>query len=148
MVHKKDGEWRPCGDFRRLNLLTSADCYPLSNMADRSAQLTGCSFLTKIDLQKAGYLLVPMAAEDILKTEVITPFGLFELLRMPFALKYAGMTFQRLMDSILILNGLPYVFVYLDYIFIASPCLESHRRHIAEVLRILQDNALVIIAAK
>jgi hypothetical protein len=86
MVRKKDGGWRPCGDFRRLNLLTSADRYPLPNMADLSAQLTGCSFFTKIDLQK-GSLQVPVAAEDIPKTAVITPFGLFEFLRMPFDLK-------------------------------------------------------------
>jgi Reverse transcriptase (RNA-dependent DNA polymerase) len=118
MVRKKDGGWRPCGDFRRLNLLTSADRYPLPNMADLSAQLTGCNFFTKIDLQK-GYLKVPVAAEDIPKTAVITPFGLFEFLRMPFGLKNASMTFQRLMDSIL--NSLPYVFVYLDDILIASP---------------------------
>jgi Reverse transcriptase (RNA-dependent DNA polymerase) len=114
-------------------------------MADLSAQLTGCSFFTKIDLQK-GYLQVPVAAEDIPKTAVITPFGLLEFLGMPFGLKNAGMTFQRLMDSIL--NGLPYVFVYLDDILIASPCLKSHRRHVAEVLRILQHNGLVINAAK
>jgi cleavage and polyadenylation specificity factor subunit 1 len=50
------------------------------------------------------------------------------------------------MDSIL--NGLPFVFVYLDDILIASPCLESHRRHVAEVLGILQQNSLVINAAK
>jgi transposase InsO family protein len=56
------------------------------------------------------------------------------------------MTLQRLMDSIL--NGLPFVFVYLDDILIASPCLESHRCHVAEVLRILQHNGLVINAAK
>jgi Reverse transcriptase (RNA-dependent DNA polymerase) len=145
MVRKKDGGWRPCGNFRRLNLLTSADRYPLPNMADLSAQLTGCSFFTKIDLQK-DYLQVLVAVEDIPKTAVITPFGLFEFLRTPFGLKNTGMTFQCLMDSIL--NGLPYVFVYLDDILIASPCLESHRRHVAEVLRILQHNGLVINAAK
>jgi cleavage and polyadenylation specificity factor subunit 1 len=145
MVRKKDGGWRPCGDFRRLNILTTADRYPLPNMADLSARLAGCQVFSKIDLQK-GYLQVPVAAEDIPKTAIITPFGLFEFLRMPFGLKNAGMTFQRLMDSIL--NGLPFVFVYLDDILIASPCLESHRRHVAEVLRILQENGLLINAGK
>jgi RNase H-like domain found in reverse transcriptase/Reverse transcriptase (RNA-dependent DNA polymerase)/Integrase zinc binding domain len=77
---------------------------------------------------------------------VITPFGLFEFVRMPFGLKNAGMTFQRLMDSIL--NGLPFVFVYLDDILIASPSLESHRRHVAEVLDILSRNGLVINVGK
>jgi Reverse transcriptase (RNA-dependent DNA polymerase) len=70
----------------------------------------------------------------------------FEFVRMPFGLKNAGMTFQRLMDSIL--NGLPFVFVYLDDILIASPCLDSHRRHVAEVLEILSKNGLVINVGK
>jgi hypothetical protein len=56
------------------------------------------------------------------------------------------MTFQRLIDSIL--NGLPFVYVYLDDILIASPTLGSHRRHVADVLRILQQNSLVINSGK
>jgi hypothetical protein len=42
MVHKKDSSWRPCGDFRKLNLVTTEDCYPLPNMADLSSCLDGC----------------------------------------------------------------------------------------------------------
>jgi RNase H-like domain found in reverse transcriptase/Reverse transcriptase (RNA-dependent DNA polymerase) len=145
MVRKKDGGWRPCGDFRRLNLITAADKYPLPNMQDLSARLAGCRFFTKLDLQK-GYLQVPVQQEDVPKTVVITPFGLFEFVRMPSGLKNAGMTFQRLMNSIL--NGLPYVFVYLVDILIASSCLESHRRHVAEVLDILSKNGLVINVGK
>jgi hypothetical protein len=125
MVHKKDGRWQTCGDFHRLNTQNTADRYPLPNMADLSARLSGCHFFSEIDLQK-GYLQVPVAPEDIPKTTVITPFGLFAFLRMPFGMKNSGMTFQRLMNSIL--NGLPFMFVYLDDNLIASPCLDSHRR--------------------
>ena len=42
-----------------------------------------------------------MAQEDIPKAAIITPFGLFEFLRMPFGLKNAAQVFQRLMDGIL-----------------------------------------------
>jgi hypothetical protein len=41
MVKKKDGSRRPCGDFRRLNLVTAEDRYPLPNMADLSSRLEG-----------------------------------------------------------------------------------------------------------
>jgi hypothetical protein len=43
MVLKKDGSWRPCGDFRRLNLVTQPDKYPLPNMLDFAQRLTGCT---------------------------------------------------------------------------------------------------------
>jgi hypothetical protein len=51
MVQKKDGGWRPCGDFRRLNNITAEDKYPLPNMADLSARLDGCVIFSKLDLQ-------------------------------------------------------------------------------------------------
>jgi hypothetical protein len=117
MVKKKDGTWRPCGDFRRLNNVTTADSYPLPNMADCAARLDGCRVFSKLDLQK-GYLQVPVATTDVPKTAVITPFGLFKFIRMPFGLKNAGMTFQRLMDQNF--QDLPFAFIYLDDILVAS----------------------------
>jgi hypothetical protein len=58
MVMKKDGLWRPCGDFRRLNLVTEPDTYPLPNMLDFSARVAGCKVFSKIDLRK-GYYQIP-----------------------------------------------------------------------------------------
>ena len=60
-----------------------------------------------------------MAEEDVPKTAIITPFGLFEFLRMPFGLKNATQAFQWLMDGIL--RHVAFAFVYLDDILIASP---------------------------
>jgi hypothetical protein len=141
MVQKKDGSWRPCGDYRQLNLQTMEDKYPLPNMADLAARLDGCCIFSKLDLRK-GYLHVPVAASDIAKTAIITPFGLFEFTCMPFGLRNAGMTFQRLMDSIL--GGFPFAFVYLDDILIASTDAAAHRRHLVTVFSALQQNGLVV----
>jgi Reverse transcriptase (RNA-dependent DNA polymerase) len=91
MVRKKDGGWRPCSDYRRLNIITKEDKYLLPNMGDLSSRLDGCRIFSKLDLQK-GYLQVPVTAKDIPKTAIITPFGLFEFLRMPFGLRNACMT--------------------------------------------------------
>jgi hypothetical protein len=138
MVRKKDGSWRPCGDYGQLNLQTVEDKYPLPNMADLAARLDGCNFFSKLDLRK-GYLQVPVAATDIPKTAIITPFGLFKFLRMPFGLRNAGMTFQRLMDSLL--GNLPFAFMYLDNILVASPSAADHQRHLAAVFSLLQITA-------
>jgi Reverse transcriptase (RNA-dependent DNA polymerase) len=139
MVRKRNGGWRPCGDYRRLNLATKEDKYPLPNMGDLTSRLDGCSFFTKLDLQK-GYFQVPVAADNIAKTAIITLFGLFEFTRMPFGLWNAGMTFQRLMDHIFF--DLPCVFIYLDDLSIASRTAEDHRRHVREVLTWLHDYGL------
>jgi hypothetical protein len=93
MVMKKGGSWRPCGDFRRLNLVTEPDTYPLPNMLDFSARVAGRKVFSKIDLRK-GYYQIPMHPADIRKTAICTPFGLFEFRRMPFGLRNAGNTFQ------------------------------------------------------
>jgi hypothetical protein len=141
MVKKPDGSWRCCGDYRRLNNVTLPDTYPLPNMMDFSARVAGCSIFTKIDLRK-GYYQIPMHPADILKTAIITPFGLFEFLRLTFGLRNAGSTFQRLMDRVL--AGLAFAFVYLDDIIIASPSIEQHRQDVEEVFRRLQAAGLVI----
>jgi hypothetical protein len=86
-------------------------------MLDFSSNVGGCSWFTKIDLKKCYYQIL-MHAEDIPKTTVAT-FGLYEFTRMPFGLRNAGSTFQRLMDRVL--NGLPFAFCYLDDIIVASP---------------------------
>ena len=67
MVPKADGSWRPCGDYRCLNTVTTPDQYPLPSMLDLSAKLHGCKFFSCVDLVK-GYHQIPMAAEDIEKT--------------------------------------------------------------------------------
>ena len=96
MVPKKDGSWRPFGDYRR----TIPDRYPLPNIADFDSQLHGSTVFSKLDLQK-GYYQVPMSPEDAKKPTIITPFGLWEFIKMPFGLQNAGQTFQRMMDIIL-----------------------------------------------
>jgi hypothetical protein len=108
--------------------------------------LEGRRIISKIDLVR-GYNQIPVAAADTPKTAVVTPFGLFEFLRMPFGLKNAAQAFQRLMDQVC--RGLEdFLFVYLDDILVASSNAKEHKRHLRLLFRGLAEHGLVVNVAK
>ena len=90
-VKKADGTWRPCGDYRLLNLQTQ-HVYTCPNIADLTARLEGCTIFSKLDLRK-GFHQIPVRPRDMPKTAVITPFGLWEFLHLPFGMRNAVQTF-------------------------------------------------------
>jgi Reverse transcriptase (RNA-dependent DNA polymerase) len=114
-------------------------------MQDLSTFLHGSKIFTKLDLSK-GYYQVPMNEGDIPKTAIITPFGLYEFIFMPFGLKNAAQTFQRLMDSLF--RTIPFIFIYLDDILIFSPSCSQHLSHLHTIFSILAENGLHINPAK
>jgi hypothetical protein len=145
IVAKPGGGYRPCGDFRRLNESTEYDRYPVPRIHDFTANLAGKTIFSKVDLIR-GYHQIPIHPDDIPKTAVITPFGLFEFVRMPFGLKNAAQAFQRLMDSAL--SGLDFLFVYLDDILIASESATEHKEHLRQLFDRLEEHGLVVKVEK
>ena len=141
MVKKQDGSWRPCGDYRRLNMVTEPDHYPVPNITDITNGLHGASIFSKLDLLK-GYYQVPMNEEDIKKTAICTPFGTYTFNYSCFGLRNSGATFQRLMDDIL--GDLPFCVVYIDDILIFSSSRKQHFKHLRKILQRLTDNGLIV----
>ncbi|CAH8512634.1 unnamed protein product [Dicrocoelium dendriticum] len=108
---------------------------------DITASLRGTRVPSKIDLLRA-YHQISVAAEHIPKTAVITPFGLFEFLRMPFGLRNAVQTFQRFIDSVT--GSLDFVYPYIDDILVASASKEQHAEHLSILFDRLAANVITV----
>ncbi|CAK1597374.1 unnamed protein product [Parnassius mnemosyne] len=59
LAHKKNGGWRPCGDYRSLNARTIPDRYPIRHLQDFTHQLAGSTVYSTLDLVKA-YNQIPV----------------------------------------------------------------------------------------
>ncbi|KAL6416826.1 hypothetical protein ACFW04_013132 [Cataglyphis niger] len=142
LVKKKDGKYRFCIDFRKVNDATEKDAYPLPQVTATLEKLRGAKYLSTLDL-KQGYWQVPLES----KSRPITAFtipgrGLYQFKVMPFGLHSAPATFQRLLDKIISPALELNVFVYLDDIIIISKTFDDHLRLLTEVFRRLRDARL------
>lgn len=122
---KGNKRWRMVIDYRALNEKTVGDAYPLPNITEILDQLGSAKYFSVFDLA-SGFHQIQMNDGDAPKTAFSTPYGHYEFQRMPFGLKNAPATFQRLMDQVL--SGLQgnELFVYLDDIVLYSSSLQEH----------------------
>jgi transposase InsO family protein len=125
LVKKKNGEWRFCVDYRKLNAVTVNDVYPLPRIEDSLSKLEGSKFFSIMDLQ-AGYHQIPVRPEDRPKTAFITADGLWQFRMMPFGLRTAGQTFQRAVDTIFGRLKWWACLAYLDDTIVHAPSVSEH----------------------
>ncbi|KAG6438864.1 hypothetical protein O3G_MSEX000284, partial [Manduca sexta] len=147
MVPKKDGTVRVCIDYRKLNAVTVPDIYPLPRIDDLLHAAKPTPYMSTLDL-RAGYWQVKVKTEDQDKTAFITPFGIFRFKRMPFGLRNAPSTFQRLIDKIRVSLENVKMLAYLDDLIIFSVTYEDHLEDLDKVLMKLNQSNLRVNFSK
>lgn len=125
--------WRIVIDYRKLNDVTIEDRFPMPNIDDIFDKLGKCQYFSTLDLAK-GFYQIEVNAEDIPKTAFSTATGHYEFLRMPFGLRNAPATFQRLINNVLKEYIGSICLVYLDDILIFSTSIEEHLEAIDKIL--------------
>ncbi|KII63031.1 Retrovirus-related Pol polyprotein [Thelohanellus kitauei] len=138
VVPKKNGDIRLGVDYRKLNNVTKQDAYALPRIDATFHTLAGSTVFSTLDLY-SGYWQIHLDEHDMEKTALPSPIGFYEFSVMPFGLKNAPATCQRLMNNAFGNLDRYHALVYLDDIVIFSNDYASHLKHFKSVYCLLKS---------
>lgn len=136
-------KWRLVIDYRKLNEKTIDDKYPIPNISDILDKLGKSMYFSTLDLA-SGFHQIAVHPQDIPKTAFSVENGHYEFIRMPFGLKNAPATFQRLMDNVLKELQGTICLVYMDDIIVYSTSLQEHIENLKKVFLKLEAAQLKV----
>uniref|UniRef100_A0A2N9FYE4 Reverse transcriptase n=1 Tax=Fagus sylvatica TaxID=28930 RepID=A0A2N9FYE4_FAGSY len=147
MVKKNTGKWRMCVDFTDLNKACPKDSFPLPRIDQLVDSTAGHKLLTFMDAF-SGYNQIVMDEGDQEKTSFITSRGLFCYKVMPFGLKNAGATYQRLMNRMFHDQIGRNVEVYVDDMLVKSKEEDGHLDDLRETFQTLRKYQMKLNPSK
>nr|GEW63205.1 putative reverse transcriptase domain-containing protein [Tanacetum cinerariifolium] len=140
-VKKKNGSFRMCIDYRKLNKLIVKNHYSLPRIDDLFDQLQGSSVYSKIDL-RSGYHQLRVQEQDVPKIAFRTRYGHYEFQVMPFGLTNTPAVFMDLMNWVCKPYLDKFVIVFIDDIRIYSKNEKEHKEHLKAILELLKKEKL------
>ncbi|GKV26048.1 hypothetical protein SLEP1_g35410 [Rubroshorea leprosula] len=147
LVKKANGKWRMCIDYTNLNDACLKDCYPMPNIDKLVEAALGNERLSLLDAY-SGYHQVPMAPEDEEKTSSYAGDEIYCYVMMPFGLKNAGATYQKMVTIVFRAQIGRNLEVYIDDIVVKSLKAENHLTDLEETFNNLRKNRMRLNPAK
>ena len=141
LVPKHDGGFRFCTDFRKVNDKTKSDSFPIPRIADCIDQIGNAKFVSTFDMLK-GYWQVPLTQRAREISAFVTPSGLYQYKVMPFGMKNAPATFQRMVNKLV--RNIDGCEGYIDDVVIFSDNWSDHIRQIERFFQIMREAKLTI----
>ena len=145
-VTKPNNEMRLCTDLRYVNSGTIDNAYPTPFPEELLLEISRACFITTLDCV-SGYWQIPMREKDIHKTAFITHKGLFEWTVMPFGVKTASSTFQKVMNDVLAPHA-EYASAYIDDTAVYSLSWLDHLLHLEQVFQAFLDVGMTLKLSK
>jgi transposase InsO family protein len=140
-VKKPNGSLRFCVDYRKLNLLSRKDRYPLPLIDETLARISQAKIFTKLDIRQAFHRIrIHPDSEEL--TTFRTRYGAYKYKVLPFGLTNGPATYQRYMNDVLFDYLDDFCTAYLDDILIYSDDPLTHHEHVNKVLQRLRDAGL------
>ena len=146
-MKKKTGKWRVCVDFTDLNRACPKDPFPMPRIDQLVDVTVGHPRMSFLDAFQ-GYHQIPLALGDQEKTAFITPIGNYHYKVMPFSLKNAGSTYQRMMTKMFKPQLGKNVEVYIDDMVVKSKLVSEHVMDFISIFEILREHKLRLNASK
>ena len=147
VVKKKNGKWRVCIDFTNLNKACPKDSFPLPKIDQLVDATTGYERMSFLDAY-SGYNQIQMNEKDRIHTAFITERGLFCYKVMPFGLKNARATYQRLVNKMFNKQIGRNMEVYVDDMLVKSKEAKSHLDNLQEIFDTLRKYWMKLNLAK
>ncbi|KAL2227023.1 UNVERIFIED_CONTAM: Retrovirus-related Pol polyprotein from transposon [Sesamum indicum] len=141
LVPKPGGKWRMCTDFTDLNKACPKDPYPLPRIDVLVDSTAGYKIFSMMDAYQ-GYHQIFMAKEDRIKTSFVTDRGIFCYNVMPFGLKNAGATYQRLVNKMFAQQIGKTMEVYVDDMLVKSHKPDEHLEHLKITFAIMREHGM------
>ena len=141
LVPKHDGGFRFCTDFRKVNDKTKSDSFPIPRIADCIDQIGNAKFVSTFDMLK-GYWQVPLTQRAREISAFVTPSGLYQYKVMPFGMKNAPATFQRMVNKLV--RDIDGCEGYIDDVVIFSDNWSDHIHQIKRFFQIMREAKLTI----